>query len=76
MLQALNISNGREPMFAEMLTLEIYEISDSDPWYSKNIEHITNELYANYLFRWTRKDKALETPFPGCEQEYKYTKRN
>merc|ERR1712154_265219 len=72
-LEALGISNGREPMFAEMLTLEIYERSANDPWYDKNLEVETIELFANYLFRWTRKGKAL-TPFPGCEQEYEYTK--
>ena len=71
-LESLGISNGREPMFAEMLTLEIYQRSPSDPWYNKNMEITTNELYANYLFRWTRKGKAL-TPFPGCEEEYEYT---
>eukprot|EP01084_Bolivina_argentea_P142522 250376_1 len=75
MLQALGISNGREPMFAEMLTLEIYERSVSDPWYNKDIQQTTNELYANYLFRWTRKGKPL-APFPGCEQEFKYTNSN
>ncbi len=75
LLEAMNISNGREPMFAEMLTLEIYERSESDPWYNKNIEQETNELYANYLFRWTRKGLPL-TPFPGCEAEAEYTKSN
>ena len=73
MLEALGISNGKEPMFAEMLTLEIYERSESDPWYLRNIDEETDELYANYLFRWTRKGKAL-SPFPGCKDEYEYTK--
>eukprot|EP01083_Nonionella_stella_P080454 221123_1 len=72
LLQALGISNGREPMFAEMLTLEIYERSMTDPWYNKNIEQVTNELFENYLFRWTRKGKPLAM-FPGCEAEYEYT---
>jgi len=72
LLEALNISNGREPMFAEMLTLEIYERSNSDPWYVYNIDQVTDELFANYLFRVTRKGKPL-APFPGCHEEYRYT---
>jgi len=73
LLQAMNLSNGRQPMFAEMLTLEIYERSEDDPWYNYNIDQVTNELFARYLFRWTRKGKAL-APFPGCQKEYELTK--
>eukprot|EP01083_Nonionella_stella_P093264 261308_1 len=72
MLEALGISNGREPMFAEMLTLEIYERSMNDPWYNIDIQQVTDELYENYLFRFTRKGKALAI-FPECEEEYQYT---
>eukprot|EP01084_Bolivina_argentea_P124927 221388_1 len=72
MLEALGISNGREPMFAEMLTLEIYERSMNDPWYNIDIQQVTDELYENYLFRSTRKGKALAI-FPECEEEYQYT---
>merc|ERR1712032_154910 len=56
-----------------MLTLEICTRSRSDPYYMKSITDTTNELFSNFLFRWTRKGKPL-APFPGCEDEMEYTK--
>ena len=41
LLEAMGISNGREPMFAEMLTLEIYSRARGDPYYMKNVQDIT-----------------------------------
>ena len=63
LLQGLRLDwNGRFPMFAELVVLEIYTLADGS--------NATSGLYDDKVFRWLRNGEWLPATYPGCVAEY------
>ena len=63
-LEPLGLSNGLQPIYANMVNLEIYSKNDAD----KDDRKRSTYGYDKYLFRFTNMGQFV--PFPGCSEDY------
>ena len=69
-LEPLGLSTGIQPIYANLVNLEIYSRSkdDMNGKYSKYKAEDSKYGYDKYLFRFTNMGNFM--PFPGCDKDY------
>ena len=69
-LEPLGLSTGIQPIYANLVNLEIYSRStdDMDNKYSTYQAEESEYGYDKYLFRFTNMGDFM--PFPGCDEDY------